>query len=349
MRGRQLLISVVSLLVAWSALQVMAGQARNATSWTDTNLPPYVKRLTHFGERADWSPDGKRLLFLEKMYGDVFEIELATGIIRPLTHHFFHNGFTRALYLSNGDILLSGSRTFNPEAPQDSRFRTPELWVLDKSLDKAPVPLGEFCWEGPAVSRKQLKIAWAEKHGTWPADPHFYQIWVAELDYSSGLPHIKNQKVVLDSRKCFNAVLEAQNFRPPDEKELIFQSSHNGTEVMGLELESGNIRNYSNSPNTYDEPEGIFPDGGSTLVESNRQHPELRGSGIDLYRLFLDGSGRWERLTWFNEAGAWKATNPVVSDDGRYFAFQVAKVKESAGVGHGLYLYNLQEAAKYQK
>jgi hypothetical protein len=48
-------------------------------------------------------------------------------------------------------------------------------------------------------------------------------------------------------------------------------------------------------------------------------------------------------------AGAWKATNPVVSDDGRYFAFQVAKVKESAGVGHGLYLYNLQEAAKYQK
>jgi hypothetical protein len=94
---------------------------------------------------------------------------------------------------------------------------------------------------------------------------------------------------------------------------------------------------------------GIFPDGGSTLVESNRQHPELRGSGIDLYRLFFDGSNRWERLTWFNEAGEWKATNPVVSNDGRHFAFQVARVKEMAGVGHGLYLYDLQEAAKTRK
>ncbi|MGH9694067.1 MAG: hypothetical protein ACRD5Z_08000, partial [Bryobacteraceae bacterium] len=170
-----------------------------------------------------------------------------------------------------------------------------------------------------------------------------------ELDYSTGTPRIKDPKMVLDSRDCFNAVLEAQDFRPPGEQELIFQSSHDGTEVMGLDLATGKIRNYSNSPKTYDEPEGIFPDGGSTLVESNRQHPELRGSGIDLYRLFLDGSNQWERLTRFNEAGEWKATNPAVSNDGRYFAFQVARVKEMAGVGHGLYLYDLQEAAKTRK
>ena len=342
-------IPATLVLTLLSIGQVMRAQVAPATSWTDTSFPPYIKRLTHFGERPDWSPDGKRLLFLEKMYGDVFELELATGVIRPLTHHYFHNGYTRALYLANGDILLSGSKTFNPETPHDSRFRTAELWVLSKTLDKPPVPLGEFCWEGPAVSRKRLRIAWAEKHGTWPADPHLYQIWTAELDYSTGTPRIKDPKIVLDNRDCFNAVLEAQDFRPPGEQELIFQSSHDGTEVMGLDLATGKIRNYSNSPKTYDEPEGIFPDGGSTLVESNRQHPELRGSGIDLYRLFFDGSNRWERLTWFNEAGEWKATNPVVSNDGRYFAFQVARVKEMAGVGHGLYLYDLQEAAKTRK
>ena len=67
-------------------------------------LPTHIRRVTHFGQRADWSHDGKRILFLEKTYGDVFEIDLTTKIIRPITHHYYHSGYTRALYLSNGDI-----------------------------------------------------------------------------------------------------------------------------------------------------------------------------------------------------------------------------------------------------
>ena len=102
--------------LAAASASLVPGQSASP-AWTDAEFPPYIKRLTHFGERADWSHDGKRLLFLEKMYGDVFELEIATGVIRPLTHHYSHNGYTRALYLPNGDILLSGSKTFNPEAP----------------------------------------------------------------------------------------------------------------------------------------------------------------------------------------------------------------------------------------
>jgi Tol biopolymer transport system component len=45
----------------------------------------YLKRVTQFGERADWSHDGKKILFVEKTYGDVYEIELATGKIFLLT------------------------------------------------------------------------------------------------------------------------------------------------------------------------------------------------------------------------------------------------------------------------
>jgi hypothetical protein len=44
----------------------------------DQELPPHITRLTFFGERADWSHDGKRLIFLSKTYGDIFEIDLAT-------------------------------------------------------------------------------------------------------------------------------------------------------------------------------------------------------------------------------------------------------------------------------
>ena len=67
-------------------------------------LPPEVRQLTSWGERPDFSHDGKRLLFLSKVFGDVYEYEISTGRITPCTDHFKHHGFTRALYLSNGDI-----------------------------------------------------------------------------------------------------------------------------------------------------------------------------------------------------------------------------------------------------
>jgi len=59
--------------------------AQQSEKSPDQELPPHITRLTLFGERADWSHDGKRLLFLSKTYGDVFEtveqIELQEGVI----------------------------------------------------------------------------------------------------------------------------------------------------------------------------------------------------------------------------------------------------------------------------
>src|SRR5689334_9415412 len=78
------------------------------------HLPPHITRLTSFGERADWSHDGKKILFLSKTFGDAMEIDLATNVIRNLTAHYPHHGYTRALYLANDDILLSGPEQFDP-------------------------------------------------------------------------------------------------------------------------------------------------------------------------------------------------------------------------------------------
>lgn len=338
-----------ALALVGGSIALLARQETSAADWTDEKFPPYIRRLTFFGERADWSHDGQRILFVEKTYGDVFEVEIASGIVRPMTHHYLHEGYTRALYLSNGDILLSGSRTFVPERHSDARHKTAELWVLSKKLDKPPVALGEFCSEGPAVSRKHVKIAWAVTHQNYPdrLPPGASQMWMAEMDYSSGEPKLMNKKLILDSRNLgFKATLETQNFRPPDEKELTFSPyGYQGTEVMGLDLETGKITNYSNAPGQYDEPEGIFPDGKHTLVECDKHNP--KGSQhIDLWKLALDGSGKYERLTYFNEAGKFKASNPVVSDDGRFIAFQVPKVGMIAGVGNGIYIYDLQKAGR---
>jgi hypothetical protein len=54
----------------------------------------------------------------------------------------------------------------------------------------------------------------------------------------------------------------------------------------------------------------------------------------------LDGRGKnLVRLTYFNDYKGGKASNPVVSTDGRYMCFQFANTADPAGVGYGLLLY----------
>src|SRR6516162_7883575 len=110
------------------------------------HLPAHITQLTWFGERADWSHDGKRILFLTKTFGDAMEIDLATKRIHNLTAHFPHYGYTRALYLANGDILLSGPEQFDPAKIGEARVQC-WLFVLDKSGTKAATPLGTKCSE----------------------------------------------------------------------------------------------------------------------------------------------------------------------------------------------------------
>lgn len=71
------------------------------------------------------------------------------------------------------------------------------------------------------------------------------------------------------------------------------------------------------------------------------KHNRKGSQYIDLWKLRLDGSGHYQRLTYFSESGKYKASNPVVSDDGRFIAFQVPRVGEIAGIGHGIYILDL--------
>lgn len=170
---------------------------------------------------------------------------------------------------------------------------------------------------------------------------------MADIVYENGEPKLADKTKILDKRDLtFETGLETQNFRPPDEKELIFSAyGYQGTEVAGLDIETGKVVNYSKATKQYDEPEGIFPDGKYTLVECDKYNP--KGSQhVDIYKLALDGSGKTERLTFFGNYGGYKASNPVVSDDGRYMAFQFAKRGDPAGVGRGILIFDL---VKYEK
>src|SRR6478609_149962 len=153
--------ALIPLLLAASA-----ALAASPASPTD-NLPPHITQVTHFGERADFSHDGKKILFLTKAFGDAMEIDLQTKAIRNLTAHYPHHGYTRALYLSNGDILLSGPESFEPKKPGEARVQC-FLYVLDRSGTKPAKRLGTKCSEGPAVSRTRMHIAWTHVAAEYP-------------------------------------------------------------------------------------------------------------------------------------------------------------------------------------
>jgi hypothetical protein len=332
------------LLLLSAAIQLSALAAETPSGSPADHLPPHIRRVTWFGERADWSHDGKRILFLEKTFGDVYEVELATGVIRALTHHYPHYGYTRALYLANGDILLSGPEQLDPKKPGDARTQC-WLSVLDKSLTRPPWPLGTKCSEGPAVSRKRMHIAWTHVSAEYPQEmtKGASRIQEADVEYQEGKPILANQRVLLERNELpFQCTLECQNFVPPAETQLTFSAyGYQGTEVCLVDLPTRNVTNLTNSPGEYDEPEGVFPDGKSTLVECDRQNRQ-GSTHVDIWKLRLDGSGYEKRLTFFSDYPGYKASNPVVSDDGRWMAFQMAKAKDAAGVGYGIFVHDLE-------
>ncbi len=307
-------------------------------------LPQHIEILTHFGERADISPDNQRVAFMNKSFGDAFVTDLKTRVIRCLTCHVPGAAFLRVMHLVTGDYLLIG-----PERFQDiraSRARDNELWYLSRQPGSRPVRFQQKMSEGAAVSKQSLKIAFSEtsaqQHPGLP--PGTSRLVTAEVDLTGTTPRLVQRRVVWES-KDRGCTIEAQDFRDHDTKLIFTCYEPNDTaSVMGIDLATGQVTNFSKAPGTYNEPEGVFPGGQYTLVEADRQVQKLGGAGghrqIDLWKLKLDGTGKdFTRLTYFNDSEGFKASNPVVSTDGRFMAFQVAKSADEAGVGYGILLY----------
>jgi hypothetical protein len=306
------------------------------------HLPKNIEVLTHFGERADISPDNQRVAFMTKSFGDAMVVDLKTRVIQCLTCNVPAAVFLRVMHLVTGDYMLIGPDHF--ENVHTSRTRDNELWFLSKERGAKPVKLGQKMSEGAAISKKTLKIAFSQTAAQSPdLAPEASRLVVADLDIS-GVPKLVNPKTVYESRDR-NCTLEAQDFYDNDSKMTFTCYEPEGhSSVMGIDLKTGQVTNFSKAPGTYNEVEGIFPDGLYTAVEADRQCEQLggtRGAGnIDIWKLRLDGTGKdFTRLTNFNDYEGGKASNPVLSTDGRFMAFQSAKTTDPAGVGYGILIY----------
>jgi Tol biopolymer transport system component len=307
------------------------------------HLPSNIEVLTHFGERADISPDNRRVAFMAKSFGDAMLIDVKTRVITCLTCNVPGAAFLRVMHLVTGDYILIGPDHF--EDLRTSRTRDNELWYLSKEPGAKPVKLDQKMSEGAAISKKSLKIAFSQVPAQ-AADlaPGSSRLMVAELDLSSGTPKLVNKQTVFES-KDRSCTLEAQDFYD-DDKKMTFTcyEPNSAASVMGIDLQTREVTNLSKAPGTYNETEGIFPNGPYTAVEADRQCQQFGGGcgsgNIDIWKLKLDKTGKdLVRLTHFNDYEGGKASNPVISTDGRFMAFQTARASDPAGVGYGILLY----------
>jgi hypothetical protein len=310
------------------------------------HLPDKIELLTHFGERADFAPDNQQIAFMDKSFGDAFVIDLNTRVIKCLTCSIPGAAFLRIMHLPSGDYILIGSARFTDI--HTSRTSDNELWFLSNRPGSRPQRLNQKMSEGAAISKKSTKIAYSVTHAQdISLAPEQSQLFVADLDPSPEAPRLTNKHLVYESRSKA-CTIEAQDFFENDNKMTFTCYEPQGlASVMTIDLRDRKVVNMSKALGTYNECEGIYPDGLYTNVEADRQVNWLggkHGSGnIDIWKLRLDGTGRnFTRLTNFNDFEGFKASNPVVSNDGRLMAFQVARVSDQAGVGYGILLYHLR-------
>src|SRR5689334_12609883 len=130
------------------------------------HLPKNIEVLTHFGERADLSPDNQRVAFMSKSFGDAFVIDLKSRVIRCLTCSVPGAAFLRIMHLPSGDYILIGPERFTDI--HTSRRRDNELWFLSKEPGSKPVRFGQKMSEGAAISKKSMKMSWSETAAQFP-------------------------------------------------------------------------------------------------------------------------------------------------------------------------------------
>jgi len=310
------------------------------TGSPEENLPSNITQLTAFGERASWSPDGRRIAFMSKSFGDAFVVDVSTKMVRLLTH-YQNPGYLRVQYLPNGDFFLIGARTFTDI--RTTRSRDQEMWVL-KASGGQPIPLDHKISEGVAISRKSARIAWSNTHGQYPDLLREGEsvIYTADIVEEGGRPKLINKKEVIRA-KAPECTLEAQDFRKND-TELIYTCYRSPfADVFGIDLNTSTVTTYLKVAGEYNEVEGIFPDGEFTLVESSREQVKHNSNYIDIWKLKLEpNSKNFVRMTRWGDYAGYKASNPVVSPDGTSIAFQSARSSDPAGVGYGIFVLKVR-------
>ncbi|HEX7855199.1 MAG TPA: hypothetical protein VF503_16040 [Sphingobium sp.] len=313
-----------------------------------------AQQLSAFGERPAFSPDGTRVTFVGKTYGDAYEIELATGRVRNLTGQFPHQGIVRVQYLPNGDYILVAPKRFTGPG---SRFKL-DLFVLAKDLRTGLRPLNQEVHEGIALGPNGL-IAWQQvPAGSKLRDGENWltgalrvglEHYVGRVAYRGGVPMLVDKQRIMTPPPSGCMFMEVQDFRN-DGREIVFYAGCQDLggpqqmRIIGYDLKTRHYTTFLATAD-YAEVEGVAPDGKWASVECGTRTPGAMVPPLDICRLELVPNGKLSRLIIGTAPGSTeKVSNPVVSPDGKAVAFQSADGSiGDIGEGAGIYLMRLDK------
>lgn len=345
----RLLSSAFHISAALILAPLTLSHAYSQTEVPELRLEDAIE-LSAFGGRAAFSPDGKKIAFVDKSYGQAFEIDLKTRAVRNLTSHLPHQGIMRIQYLASGDFLVTA-----PRVRSDANTRAHlEIWVLDKELKRGLLPLGERVFEGVAVSRLNNLIAWTviepelNPKESWQLGfVRPTKRYTARVVFHRGVPSLEDRREIMTTLPQQCKFIEPQDFRDGD-RELVYSclgpSPIGGItiSVMGNAFDEDHNLIYRQIAGEYNEVEGIAPSGDWAAVECGKQDkPGL--PPLDICRLQLTPGGKMSVLVRGTTPGSTgDVSNPVVSPDGKVLVFQKSDTMSGEiGEGYGLYMLPL--------
>ena len=153
----------------------------------------------------------------------------------------------------------------------------------------------------------------------------------------------------LVTRKWDDCMLEAQDFYDGDRAlsatcYVMNRSRMPGAkpiaqaQVHSIDTTSGAMTHIPTPIELYAEAEGIFPSGRHTTVECGND----QAKGLDICILEMKPvRPAYTRITFAQDYGAYRFSNPQISRDGRRMVFQIGLAAEEAGSGRGLLLMDL--------
>ncbi len=334
-------------------------------------LPEYAHLLTNWGTRPEWLSETE-LVFLSNHMGHVWKMNVFTGELDNLTDHFDHAGFTRAFRLANGDLLLLGllegeALVDEPLVEHSSGRFDAELFVLQQPFNGEPIPLGEHAWEGIAVSRETLRIAWSNTNEPfWHSDENGEIDWTeTALAYlrepselvtavishdADGLPLLTDRRTVLansDAMPVGPVFLEPQNFIGPGDERLLVSAYGpvgNGSDLLIVKMDgSGFERVYVPGGEYYEEWESVDPTSNRAFIEidwdaqlfPSASHLVLYSFDDQSLSTFATPDGESMRVS----SGA---QNPVFSANGRWVLANTRANGDLPGYGAGMVLFDVQ-------
>ena len=295
------------------------------------HLPPHITRLTPFGERADWSHDGKRILFLAKTFGDAIEVDLATRQIRnshralpaPRLHPRPVPGQRRHPALRARSRSTRRTRP-RPRAVLPLRARQEPDQAADAAghemLARARPSRASACTSPGRTSAAEYPDEMPRRHLAHAGGRHRRSTRTARRSWrTSGSiarqprPAVQVHAGDAELPPARREGADLQRLRPPGHRRLRHRpGDEEGRQLLQRARPVRRARRAS-SPTA------------SARSSSATAEPRKGPAHVDLWKLTLDGSGQYERLTYFNDYPGYKASNPVVSDDGKFMAFQMAR------------------------